>query len=230
MGLDYVELILAVEDSFQIHIADEEANTLSTIGDLHKLVIAKLQGQNTNVCLTSAAFYRTRRGIVETLALDRRKIKPSTPLETILPLSSRRKAWQDIQVLMKLKLPDLEHSRSTQSTLLTIGIATALAPGLYARVGFLGLTVLFFTGLVLSALLIKFSPNLAVEFPNCDATVGDLAREVLAINHARLVDEVGGWNNKDVWDSLCRVIVIETSVAREEITPEARILGDLGID
>ena len=230
MGLDYVELILAVEDSFQIHIADEEANTLSTVGELHKLVTSKLQGQNTKVCLTSAAFYRTRRGIVETLAIDRRKIKPSTPLETILPLSSRRKAWREIQVLTKLKLPDLEHSRSTQSTFLTIGIATALAPGLYARVGFLGLTVLFFTGLVLGALLIKFSPNLAVEFPNHDTTVGDLARDVLAINHAQLVDEVGGWNNKDVWDSLCRVIVIETSVAREEITPEARILSDLGID
>lgn len=230
MGLDYVELILAVEDSFQIHIADEEANTLSTVGDLHKLVVAKLRGQDTKRCLTSAAFYRTRRGIVETLAIDRRKIKPSTPLEAILPPSSRRKAWQDIQAATKLKLPDLEHSTSTTMTLLTIGIAAAIAPGLYARIGFVGLVVLFFIGLVLGALLMKCSPSLAVEFPNNDATVGDLARDVLAVNHARLVEEVGGWNNKDVWDSLCRVIVIETSVAPEQITPEARILSDLGID
>ena len=81
MGLDYVELILAVEDSFQIHIADEEANAVSTVGDLHKLVVAKLQGQDTKRCLTSAAFYRTRRGIVETLAIDRRKIKPRRRLK-----------------------------------------------------------------------------------------------------------------------------------------------------
>ena len=212
MGLDYVELLLAVEDSFQIHIADEEADTLSTVGDLYKLVIAKLQGQDSKRCPTSAAFYRTRRGIVETLAIDRRKIKPSTPLETILPLSGRRKAWQDIQAATKLKLPNSEHPASTQMTLLTIGIAAVLAPGLYARVGFWGLIVLFFIGLVLGTLLIKFSPNLAVEFPNRDATVGDLARDALAVNHSRLVDEVGGWKEKGVWESLCRVIVTQTSV------------------
>jgi hypothetical protein len=78
--------------------------------------------------------------------------------------------------------------------------------------------------------LIKFSPALAVEFPNHAATVGDLARDVLAINHAGIVDEVGGWNKKDLWESLCRVIVIQTSVPAEMITPEARIVADLGID
>ena len=61
MGLDIVELILAVEDAFQIHIADEEANAASTVGDLYNLVVAKVQGQDSKRCLTSAAFYRTRR-------------------------------------------------------------------------------------------------------------------------------------------------------------------------
>ena len=42
MGLDIVELILTVESVFQIHIADEEANSLSTVGDLHNLVLGKL--------------------------------------------------------------------------------------------------------------------------------------------------------------------------------------------
>jgi hypothetical protein len=56
-GLDGVELILAVEDAFQIHIADEEAGNVSTVGDLHNLVVGKLQGQDSKRCLTSAAFY-----------------------------------------------------------------------------------------------------------------------------------------------------------------------------
>ena len=105
-----------------------------------------------------------------------------------------------------------------------------MAPGIYARVGFGWIVLLFFLGIVLGSLLIKFSPALAVEFPNDAATVRDLARDVLAINHARLVEEVGGGSKKDLWESLCRVIVIETGISQEMITPEARIVADLGLD
>ena len=49
MGLDIVELIVTVEEVFQIHIADEEANRLSTVGDLHKLVLGKLGDSNSGL-------------------------------------------------------------------------------------------------------------------------------------------------------------------------------------
>jgi hypothetical protein len=47
--------------------------------------------------------------------------------------------------------------------------------------------------------------------------VGDLARDVLAVNHGRLVEEVGSWNKKDVWEALCRVIVIQTGIASKKL-------------
>ena len=221
MGLDGVELILAVEDAFQIHIEDEEAGRVSTVGDLHNLVVGKLYGQDSKRCLTSAAFYRTRRGIVDTLGVDRREIRPSTALEVILPRGSRREKWRCIQAATKLKLPDLRHPGWVQLVLLTIGVALAVAPGVYGRVSFGWIALLSISGLVVGGFLIKLSPPFAVEFPNNDATVGDLARDVLAINHARLGDEVGSWNKKDVWEALCRVIVMQTAVTREKITQEA---------
>lgn len=110
MGLDGVELILAVEDAFQIHIADEEAGNVVTVGDLHALVIASLQRQDTKRCLTSTAFYRTRSGIVDALGVERRNIRPSTELAAILPEGDRRKKWRRIQASMMLKLPDLRHA------------------------------------------------------------------------------------------------------------------------
>jgi hypothetical protein len=79
MGLDGVELVLAVEDAFQIHILDEVSDVL-TVGELHDLVVSKMPGQDSKCCLTSAAFYRTRRGIVETLGVDRRTIRPAKKL------------------------------------------------------------------------------------------------------------------------------------------------------
>lgn len=230
MGLDGVELILAIEDSFGIHITDEEANTVSTVGDLQNLVVGKLDGRESKRCLTSAAFYRTRRGIVQALGVDRRQITPSTPLLTLLPEKDRRENWRRIQGAMEFNLPALQHPGSTQLGLIFLGVIPALWAGFHYRLGFGWRVLLFVLGLIAGGLLIKVSPVLATSFPNRDATVGDLAKDVLAANHARVAEAAGGWNQKEVWETLCSLIVRQTGVSREDITPEARIVGDLGID
>jgi len=94
MGGDGTDLFIAVEDAFQIHFTDEEARDAYTVGALYDLVVAKLDGPCSKRCLTSWAFYRTRRGIVETLGIDRRQIRPATPLEDLLPRDGRRENWR----------------------------------------------------------------------------------------------------------------------------------------
>lgn len=175
MGLDGVELILAIEDGFQIHITDGEASAVTTVGNLHDLVVSRLEGQGSKRCLTSAAFYRTRRGIIEALGLPREDVRPSTALENILPENVRREQWRRSQDSMSLKLPDLRHPGTSVSTLLAIGMMLTIGPGLYAHVGVGGLALLSFLGLIMGALLVKFTPTLATAFPHRAATVGDLA-------------------------------------------------------
>ena len=109
MGLDTVELLLAVEETFQIHLEDAEAGRVATVDDLHRLVLSKLQGQSSGVCLTGVAFYRTRRALVDSLGVDRRQVRTWTPLELLLPRHGRREKWRSIQLLLKYKLPDLVH-------------------------------------------------------------------------------------------------------------------------
>src|SRR4051812_28705927 len=106
MGLDFVELVMAVEAKFQISLPDEEFSTMCTVGDLHALVTARLEAGEAKRCLTSAAFYRTRRGIVDALGIDRREVMPTTPLALVLPVNGRRKTWRRIQTAMSLTLPD----------------------------------------------------------------------------------------------------------------------------
>lgn len=89
--------------------------------------------------------------------------------------------------------------------------------------------MLFVLGLIAGGFAIKLSPSLAVAFPTRNVTVGDLARDVLAANYARLASEIGS-SNKDVWEALCRVIVTQTGVAPDKITPQAGIVADLGVD
>ncbi len=42
MGLDTVELVMAVEDYFEVTIPDEVAQTLVTVGDLQAFVVSEL--------------------------------------------------------------------------------------------------------------------------------------------------------------------------------------------
>lgn len=96
--------------------------------------------------------------------------------------------------------------------------------------GLLWLGGWFLLGLAAGWCLIRLTPALAIEFPNRDKTVGDLAREVLVANHARLSEEIGGWNKAEVWAVLQQVVVKQTGVDLARVTPEARIVDDLGID
>jgi acyl carrier protein len=42
MGMDTVELVMAVEAIFEIDIPDEQAEQLETVGKLHQFVVAEL--------------------------------------------------------------------------------------------------------------------------------------------------------------------------------------------
>ena len=124
---------------------------------------------------------------------------------------------------MSLKLPALQHPGWIRFCLLTTGVTATVGAGMYRGVGLGWLALLFFIGIVAGGFLIRLSP-LAISFPNGNVTV------VQAVNHARLIDDVGGWYKKDVWESLRRVIVIETGVTPEKFKPDARIVDDLRID
>ena len=48
MGLDSVELIMAIEDEFGVTIPAENAPQLAILGDMHAFIIRKLQQQGRN--------------------------------------------------------------------------------------------------------------------------------------------------------------------------------------
>ena len=105
MGLDSVEMILRTEEEFSITISDEEAAASVTVGDLFRVVLAKLNVSPG--CLSSKAFYVTRRALVEVLGMPRRSIRPSTKLSPLLPDESRRMQWSEIRQRLGLAMPEL---------------------------------------------------------------------------------------------------------------------------
>jgi len=42
LGLDIVELVMRVEETFDINLTNEEAGQVQTVGDIYKIVLGKL--------------------------------------------------------------------------------------------------------------------------------------------------------------------------------------------
>jgi acyl carrier protein len=245
MGLDAVELVLRVEDEFAISILDDEASTVRTVGDLYRLVLCKLDASPS--CLSSKAFYRTRRAIIETLQLPRRSIRPSTILDELIPERSRIKLWEEIGSRIGLAFPHLRHSRQWKdrfriasgilAALPIIAVCIALMPtgGPSEVGGFLSILLFFaFWLLLFGALyvfLLRITPGLVFDIPY--RTAGDLAMGVLAMNYDALqTGSASGANTtrEFVWKKLVEIICDQLQVEPEEVALDARFQEDLGVD
>jgi len=244
MGLDTVEIVLRVEETFGVDLPDDELGSVSTVGDLYKLLLSRLDGSYT--CLSSRAFYRVRRSMVEVLGVSRRSIRPSTELQPLLGNRRSVEQWKQIESLAALRFPRLEHPRwfhtaallvsatvylSACFVVMPIYFAGKLAPisGLQA-IGFpFAIGVIFVP--IAMAVMRSATPFLANAAPV--PTVGGLARSVLTNNYAVIAQGAAQSKKRDdveVWQILKEIIVDELQIEPGEVTPEAHFGRDLGAD
>jgi acyl carrier protein len=240
MGLDAVEIVMRTEDEFSITISDDEAEIAMTVGDLYRVVLAKLDV--TPGCLTSRAFYRTRRALINALGVPRHSIRPSTRLALLLPDETRKKQWEQIRrdlglVIPGLRIPSVTKQGVYKSVLAvasTVAILTLLT-GLWQ--GWRGFAVvplaafiwigLFWAG---SYVLEHVSgPRFASELPA--DTAGELAQVVLSLNRDAFEPPANATSetNEDIWRRLVDIICDQLQVDRNEVVPNARFVDDLGV-
>lgn len=108
MGLESIELVMDCEDTFGISIPDDEASKMLTMGDLFAL-IRRLLGQRLlrGKCTSASAFWRLRKGLMK-LGIERRRIRPSSIVDELVPISGRRRSWRILSGSTELRLPPLK--------------------------------------------------------------------------------------------------------------------------
>lgn len=94
MGLSSFEIVLEVEEAFGISIPSDEAEKIRTVGDLHALILKLVSHceHNSNRCLSAATFYELRRAIWSSEKITT-KIRQSSSLDSVFPISKRRRKW-----------------------------------------------------------------------------------------------------------------------------------------
>ncbi len=95
MGLDTVEIVLRIEETFSVDLPDDELGSVRTVGDLYALLLRKLDGGYA--CLSSRAFYRVRKAMVHVLGIKRCSVRPSSGLAEMLDRQSRPRVWKAIE-------------------------------------------------------------------------------------------------------------------------------------
>lgn len=240
MGLDTVELVIEVEEEFNIKIGDRDAEKILTVGQLHDYIVERLPPNSpwnvtpagqltaTEPCLTAAAFYRLRRAFAEVSGHARCAIRPTTPIHERIPAWGRRKLWKHARQKLGLKLPCLGYSTRTQLVLAAIsGIAAVCSALLFASD-----TQAFWTWLVCGfcgafvLLLVALRP-LACEIEHA-RTFGDVARWIVVCDHNALCAAVGVRTSLSVWCRLVAVVSEQLGVDPTIIRPESSFVNDLG--
>ena len=103
MGLDMVELVLVIEDEFDIYMADEEWENLSTPDDIAAHIYDRYQKSDSDKCSSQVAFYQLRNLLLKNFDLEQKDIQPHSKTEDILK-GDMRKNWHKLNELLGNKL------------------------------------------------------------------------------------------------------------------------------
>ncbi len=233
MGLDIVELVMAIEDTFEISINDPAAEKILTVGDLHAFVMSRLPPSSNRSCLTSHAFYRIRSALVEQAGSTRSCVTPGAPLAKLLPVEGRREAWSRLSATLDWRFPDLERPRIFHSGIPTAALAAIPVLAILAGTGLLSLLLALLVAavVIVAMVVVQYATEpLAVHLPSSCTTVGEATQTILRLNFAEIAGSVGARSEREVWSIIQGIVVDQLGVTLNEVVPEARFVDDLGAD
>ena len=242
MGLDGVEMVMKVEETFDIVIEDSEAEKTVTPSLLIELVMSKVGRTNHAACLTQRAFHRLRASLMSRSGFKRNQIRLETLLASLFPRSSRKERIREIMTVINLR-KEIELVRPAWvrhlilSTVFLGGVATAVffvwhpisSTFTVINLVFMSPAVPAVFFIVIFGWLAFFATRrMRVEFRPSMTTVGHLSRWIVANGPDVVRAPPGQWSREQVSEHV-RQIVIDTLGCEKEYREDAHFVKDLGM-
>ena len=233
MGMDSIEILMKVEESFGIKIPDREAEQILTVGDFHDAVWRQLPGKYSDRCKSQTLFYKLRKLISETFNLSKQQFLLHTCPNEVFPQQNRRKIYFAFARATNLVLPTLILNRRSRMCLNTFGVVTILG-GLAVAVILINffdypkwILLMPVAGIGLTILLSNMmEPNRTViDAPD----IRSFTEKTLALNYAVLATEQGT-NRREMEMVINHIIADMVGLDLQDLTPGKKIADDLGID
>jgi acyl carrier protein len=231
MGLDAVEMVIEVEETFGIRIEDKEAEKTLTPGQLIELILSKITVADTPACMTQRAFSKVRSVLVKNFQIGRKQITPNTNLANLLPRNKRNEfVCQFVDELGPHVTFGLRRPHWLSLSIFFIIMLTAVVPVFLVLPTKLNPTFTLGLGsaVVFGLVAVFLTRPLRLEFPTDLQTVGLLSKWVVAHKCDLATPPHAGWT-KDQVRLRVREIVVDTLGCKKEYREDARFVEDLGM-
>jgi len=242
MGLDGVEIVMEVEETFDIAIEDSEAEKILMPGQLIELVLSKVGRTTHAACLTQRAFHILRASLMRQLGIERNQIRLDSLLDLFFSRATRKEHVRRILDDMGLQ-KEIEFVRPNWLHRLilaviffgaiTIAVLLAWHP-IHSPTVFI--SFLFGSPIASAVLFIVFFGWLAffvtlpmrVEFRPSMKTVGHLSRWIVAHAPDLVKAPPGQWSREQVSENI-RQIVVDALGCEKTYREDAHFVKELGL-
>ncbi len=247
MGLDFVDILFRIEDTFQIRLDEEDLRPLISggdlvAGDLYQLILEKRHLQDFgrhDLQLNRRLWEEVRTAVHFVGDTPLRMVELRTPLEELFPRSDRAARWKLLQDVCPYRIRELDYPPYVRYAGVAIAVAVVAAElfqvgkliGLawvWAALGALGIWLVVETYLKVLSVLKPFR----TAFPPGFSTVKDLCRTVLSANYAEICrDTIEGYapESAETWHQLTEILSASLGSARETISFHTRLVRELGM-
>lgn len=211
---DIDDLLLKVENSFDIKFVGDELVHITTFGQLCDHIANKIQLDNSDDCTSQQAFYKLRDAISATIQIDKNKISPDTLLIDFLPRPTRRSQTKKLEQYLGFEVSILRPPHWLSGTLFIILLASIV--GLFFKWQF-GLSGLVFS-IVGLWLAYKIGNELDLQ------TVGQVAEKMTRENYLKSRRNPKTFNKSEIEKVLTDWFSSDLDLDKSKLTREAKFV------
>ena len=228
MGLDGVELVMALEEAFGVDlINDDLSKTVSPrlIGDV---IFSKLQATDERLCQSQRAFYILRKALMGLLGLKRQEVTLDCRLSAFIPRERERELWPQLQTVVGARTwPRLARPKWMSPSLAWVAIAIIAATAWLSVSYGCGEALGLICGVVLAALFSVFAAKWTVRYQRCIPARYRCVRDLvpLVINSDRVK-----WTRDQVSKVVKAIVMEQLGVSEAKYTEDSHFINDFGMD
>jgi acyl carrier protein len=226
MGLDGVELIMALEEGFGISLPDSEVIHLVTPKLVGDFIFDKLQKTDEKACQSQRAFYLLRKASMDIFGAPRNSIKPDTHLIELIPEKNATLAWKNLREAVRARSwPKLVRPLRLSIVLLILPpIVFFLSWRLWSS------TLSELTWMVVTPLIIaftyteiKFTKKFMTHIPRRIKSIRDLVPYVITSEQIK-------WTRAQVSELIKKIVMEQLNLSEADYREDAYFVDDFGLD